>query len=72
LYWAPSQIPGMSTPELNFLTAARSQVRFDIGVRNFRFENSAVDSRMTPVVALQHHDGAFISFPLVSTEALYL
>jgi hypothetical protein len=36
----------MSTPELNFLTAARSQIRFDVGVRNFHFEVFLVDSRM--------------------------
>jgi hypothetical protein len=36
----------MSAPELNFLTVARSQVRFDVGVRNFRFEVFLVDSRM--------------------------
>jgi hypothetical protein len=36
----------MSSPELNFLTTARSQVRFDIGVRNFRFQVFFMDSRM--------------------------
>jgi hypothetical protein len=46
LYWAPSQIPDMSVPELIFLTAARSQVRIDTSVRNFCFEDSLRDSRM--------------------------
>jgi hypothetical protein len=36
----------MSVPELIFLTAARSQVRFDIGVKKIRFEVFLVDSSM--------------------------
>jgi hypothetical protein len=36
----------MSAPELIFLTAAHSQVGFDVDVRNFRFEDFLVDSRM--------------------------
>jgi hypothetical protein len=36
----------MSAQELNFLIAARSQVRFDIGVRNFHFEVFLEDLRM--------------------------
>jgi hypothetical protein len=36
----------MSAPELNFVTAARSQVRFDVGVKNFCFEVFLVDSKM--------------------------
>jgi hypothetical protein len=32
---------------LDFLTAAHSQVRFDIGVRNFRFKVFLANSRMT-------------------------
>jgi ABC-type thiamine transport system ATPase subunit len=36
----------MSAQELDFLTAAHSQVRFNVGVRNFRFEVFLVDSRM--------------------------
>jgi hypothetical protein len=46
MYWDPGEIPCMSASELNFLTAARSQVRFDIGVGNFCFEVFLVDSRM--------------------------
>jgi hypothetical protein len=36
----------MSVPELNFLIAAHSQVRFDVGVRNFCFEVFLVDLRV--------------------------
>jgi hypothetical protein len=36
----------MSASELNFLTAACSKVRFNVGVRNFHFEVFLVDSRM--------------------------
>jgi hypothetical protein len=36
----------MSAPKLNFMTAAYSQVRFDVGVKNFHFEVFLVDSRM--------------------------
>jgi hypothetical protein len=43
---APGQILGTSVPELNFSTAARSQVRFDVGVRSFRFEVFLVNSSM--------------------------
>jgi hypothetical protein len=39
-------VPTTLAPELNFLTATPSQVRFDIGVRNFHFEVFLVDSRM--------------------------
>jgi hypothetical protein len=46
LYWALGQILDMSAPELNFLSAAHSQVRFDVSVRNFRFKVFFVDSRM--------------------------
>jgi hypothetical protein len=37
----------MSAAELNFLTAARSQVKFFVGVRNLHFEVFLVDLRMT-------------------------
>jgi hypothetical protein len=36
----------MSAPELNLLTSARSQVRFDVDVRNFCFEVFFADSRV--------------------------
>jgi hypothetical protein len=41
-----SQTTDMSAPKLTFLTVARSQVGFDVGVRNFHFEVFLVDSRM--------------------------
>jgi hypothetical protein len=46
LYWAPSHISNMSVLELNFLTAAHSQVRFYVGVKNICFEVFLMDSRM--------------------------
>jgi hypothetical protein len=36
----------MSTPQLNFITAACNQVKFDFGVRNFCFEVFLMDLMM--------------------------
>jgi hypothetical protein len=36
----------MSASELNVLTAAHSQVRFDVGVKNYHFEVFLVDSKI--------------------------
>jgi hypothetical protein len=48
---------------MNFLIAARGQVRFDVGVRNFRLEVFLMDSRMAPCRGVQQHDGMFILYP---------
>jgi hypothetical protein len=67
-----SKIPGTLGSELNFMTAAHSQVRFNVGARNFCFEVFLVESTMVTCHGIQHHDGVFILFPLVSTISLYL
>jgi hypothetical protein len=51
----------MSAAELNFLTASRSQVRFDVGAEIFILNFSWWIQGWPPVVVPQHHDGAFIS-----------
>jgi hypothetical protein len=48
---------------MNFLIAARGQVRFDVSVRNFRLEVFLMDSRMAPCRGVQQHDGMFILYP---------
>jgi hypothetical protein len=61
----------MSALEFNFLPVAHSQVRFDVDVRNVHFKFSWWIHGWTPIVVLQHRDGVFILFSLVSTRALY-
>jgi hypothetical protein len=48
---------------IEFSTAACGQVRFDVGVRNFRLEVFLMDSRMAPCRGVQQHDGMFILYP---------
>jgi hypothetical protein len=62
----------MSASELNFLIAARSQIRFDVGAEISVLQFSWWIQGWTHVVVFQHRDGAFILFSLVSTRALYL
>jgi hypothetical protein len=68
----PLQILDTLGSGFNFLTAGHSQVRFDVDVRNCCLKFSWWIQGWPPVVMLQHHDGVFTLFPLVSYEALYL
>jgi hypothetical protein len=53
---------------LTYYCSQSSQIRRRC--RNFCFDVFLVDSRMATCVVLQHHDGAFILFPLFSTRGL--
>jgi hypothetical protein len=72
LYLAPGQISLRAAPDLHLLTIAYSQVRFDVGAKIFILKFSWWIQGWTPIMVFQHHDGAFILFPLVSTRVLYL
>jgi hypothetical protein len=63
VYGPPPQIPATLGSGLNFLTAACSQVRFDVGAKIFVLKFSWWIQGWPPVVVLQQHDGAFILRP---------
>jgi hypothetical protein len=59
---APGHIPATLAPELHFLTAAHSQVRFDVGAKKFCFEVSWQIQGRPPIRVFQRHDGVFMLY----------
>jgi hypothetical protein len=59
---SPCSYSSHISTRIEYLTAASSQVRFDIGVRNLRFEVFSVDSRMATCRGVKKHDGMFIVY----------
>jgi hypothetical protein len=63
LYLSLGQISLKIVSDLQFLTAAHSQVRFDVVVKIFVLKFSQQIQGWPPIVLFQQHDGVFIVYP---------